>query len=115
MSELELNIEADDQKLLAQVIDYYRRTLKDCPDAMEFLRKRGMVASEALDQFRIGYANRTLGLKLPGKHLKSGKQIRGRLEALNIFRPKSGHEQFNGCVLFPIQSPDGSGRIVDIY
>jgi len=115
MSEIELNPEADDQKLLAQVIDYYRRTLKDSPDALEFLRKRGMVASEALEQFRIGYANRTLGLKLPGKHLKSGKQIRSRLEDLNIFRPGSGHEQFNGCVVFPIQSPDGTGRIVDVY
>ena len=52
MSEIELNPEADDQKLLAQVIDYYRRTLKESPDALAFLRKRGMVASEALEQFR---------------------------------------------------------------
>ena len=50
MSEIELNPEADDQKLLAQVIDYYRRTLKDSPDALEFLRKRGMIAGEALEQ-----------------------------------------------------------------
>jgi DNA primase len=115
VSELELNPEADDQKLLAQVIDYYHRVLKEIPDALEFLRKRGMVASEALEQFSIGYANRTLGLKLPGKHLKSGREIRKRLEALNIFRLRSGHENFNGCVVFPIKSPDGTGRVVDIY
>jgi len=115
MIELELNAQADDQKLLAQVIDFYQRTLKESPEALDFLRKRGISNPDCIEQFRIGYANRTLGLKLPTKDKKSGREIRSRLEALNLFRPNSGHEHFNGCVVFPLHSPDGTGRIVDIY
>lgn len=115
MIELELNAQADDQKLLAQVIDFYQRTLKESPEALDFLRKRGINNPDCIEQFRIGYANRSLGLKLPTKDKKAGREIRSRLEALNLFRPNSGHEHFNGCVVFPIHSPDGTGRIVDIY
>lgn len=115
MSNFELNPAADDQQLLAQVIDFYRRTLKESPTALNYLRKRGMIDGDAIEQFRIGYANRKLGVVLPAKVYKAGREIRGRLASLNIFRPKSGHEHYNGCVVFPICSPDGTGRVVDIY
>lgn len=104
----------DDQKLLAQVIAYYQHSLKDSPEALKFLRARGITAGEALDRFRIGYANRTLGLKLPSMRSKAGNRIRSRLQQIGIFRP-SGHEHFSGCVTFPVMAADGSGRIVDLY
>ena len=110
MSEVHLNPEADDQKLLAQVIDYYHRTLKETTEGLDYLRSRGITVGEAIDRFRIGYANRTLGLLLPVKQVKAGKQIRSRLQQIGIMRG-SGHEHYNGCVVFPITSPDGSGRI----
>lgn len=113
--DIELDAQADDQKLLAQVVEYYQKSLKETPAALDYLRGRGITHGQALDQFRIGYANRTLGLKLPGKHLKSGRQIRSRLETLNIFRPKTGHEHFNGCVVLPVYAADGTRRIVDLY
>ena len=37
-----LNPEFDDQKLLAQVVDYYHRTLKGSQEAIDFLRQRGL-------------------------------------------------------------------------
>ncbi len=104
----------DDQKLLAQVIDYYCCTLKESTEGLNYLRSRGVTVGEAIDRFRIGYANRTLGLKLPVKQLKAGKRIRTHLQQLGLMRG-SGHEHFAGCVTFPITTPDGSGRIVDIY
>ena len=76
---LPLNPLADDQKILAQVIDYYHRTLKETTEGLDYLRSRGVTVGEAIDRFRIGYANRTLGLKLPVKQIKAGKQIRTRL------------------------------------
>ena len=54
---------ADDQKLLAQVIDYYNRTLKETTEGLDYLRSRGITVGEAIDHFRIGYGNRTLGLE----------------------------------------------------
>jgi hypothetical protein len=113
--DIELDAQADDQKLLAQVVEYYQRSLKSSPEALDYLRGRGITHGQAIEQFRIGYANRTLGLKLPGKHLKSGRELRARLEALNIFRSKTGHEHFNGCVVFPIYAPDGTRQIMDMY
>ncbi len=109
-----LDADADDQKLLAQVVGYYHAQLKRTKAALAYLRQRG-VAEEALKNFRIGYADRTLGKKLPSKEHKAGRAIRSRLEALGIFRAGTGHEHFNGCVVFPIHAADGTGRIVDLY
>ena len=57
----------DDQKLLAQIIDYYHRTLKETTEGLDYLRSRGVTVGEAIDRFRIGYANRTLGLEAAGR------------------------------------------------
>ncbi|MDB5341901.1 MAG: primase [Schlesneria sp.] len=115
MIDLELNPQADDQKLLAQIVDFYQRTLKNSSEALDFLRKQGITNPDCIEHFRIGYANRTLGKVLPSKERKSGREIRSRLQTLNLFRASSGHEHFNGSVVFPIYSPDGTGRIVDLY
>jgi hypothetical protein len=110
---LSLDVE-DDQKLLAQVIEYYQRTLKSNTEGLDYLRKRGITSSEALEAFRIGYADRTLCECLPSPHVQVGKEIRGRLQELGINRT-SGHEHLAGCVVFPITAADGSQRIVDVY
>lgn len=104
----------DDQKFLAQVVDYYHRTLTSSSEALSYLQGRGVSSSQAVEQFRIGYADRTLGNKLPYKQLKPGRIIRSRLEQLGLYR-SSGHEHFAGCVVFPIFAADGTGRIVDLY
>jgi hypothetical protein len=110
-----LSDEADDQQLLAQVVDYYHRTLKGSQEALDYLRHRGLTNGQAIEQFRIGYANRTLGKTLPAKTTEAGRDLRGRLERLGVFRATSGHEHFNGCVVFPITAADGTCRIVDLY
>ena len=91
MPDLKLDPDADDPKLLAQVVDYYHRTLKETTEGLDYLRRRGITVGEAIDRFRIGYANRTLGLKLPHMRLKAGKHIRTRLQQVGIYRG-SGHE-----------------------
>lgn len=77
---------AADHELLGQVVDYYHRVLKDSADALGYLARRKVGHPEALEAFRLGYADRTLGLRLPDKRRKDGAEIRGRLEALGIFR-----------------------------
>jgi DNA primase len=60
--------DADDAVLLGQVADYYAATLKQSPEALAYLESRGItgsVAAEAIEVFKLGYANRTLGLRLP--------------------------------------------------
>jgi hypothetical protein len=60
----------------------------------------------------LGYANRTLGLRLPGKQREDGARIRDRLVKLGLYRP-TGREHFNGCLVIPIF--DEQGHAVEVY
>lgn len=103
---------AEDQDLLRQVIEYYRSRLKQTPAALEYLQKRGISSSEALERFQIGLSDRSLGLRLPRNNVKDGREIRGRLQELGVYR-SSGHEHFNGCIVFPVIT--AKGLITEIY
>jgi DNA primase catalytic core len=107
-----VTLDADDHKLLAQVIDYYHRTLKQSPEALEYLKKRGLDNAELVDTFKLGYANRTLGLRLPEKNRKEGAEMRERLEKLGLYRD-SGHEHFNGSLVVPVI--DAHGQVQEVY
>lgn len=56
---------AEDRELLRQVVDYYHEALKQSPEAMGYLKKRGLDSSEMIAHFKIGFANRTLGYRPP--------------------------------------------------
>ena len=57
-----------------------------------------------IEQFRLGYANRTLGYRLPSKRTKEGADaVRGRLERLGVLR-SSGHEHLAGSLVVPVMS-----------
>ena len=99
--------DADDQTLMAQVIDYYQERLRQTPAALAYLEKRGIRSEEAIKTFRLGFADRTLGLRLPQKNRQTGAAIRERLEKLGVYR-ESGHEHLNGCLVVPILGPDGA-------
>lgn len=102
---------AEDTKLLRQVIDYYHEALKQSPEALDYLKKRG-ITGEAIEQFKLGFANRTLGYRLPDKNRKEGAAIRGQLQRIGIIR-SSGHEHFNGSLVIPVL--DGQGNIQEVY
>jgi DNA primase len=107
-----LAIDADNQATLRQVTSYYHDTLKASPAAREYLRKRGIDNEEAIEHFQLGYADRSLGLRLPAKNRKAGDELRSRLIALGVLR-ESGHEHFNGCLTIPIIDRDG--EVVGMY
>ena len=107
-----VEVGADDQELLSQVVGYYHRTLQESPEALGYLEQRGLRSQEAVDRFQLGFANRTLGLRLPLGNRKSGAEIRARLQRLGILR-ESGHEHFNGSVVVPVI--DAVGRVVEMY
>jgi DNA primase len=99
-------------ELLGQVVDYYHRVLKESPDALGYLARRKIGHPEAIEAFRLGYGDRSLGLRLPDKRRKDGAEIRGLLEALGIFRA-SGHEHFAGSLVIPVL--DEHGRVAEVY
>jgi DNA primase len=56
-------LDAGEQELLDQVIGYYHETLLASPEALAYLERRGIANRELIEQHRLGFANRTLGLR----------------------------------------------------
>lgn len=105
-------LEMDDDELRLAYVDYCHEEFKRSPEASRYLERRGLTNGELVTRFRIGFANRTLGLRLPAMSRKEGQAIRSRLQQIGILRA-SGHEHFVGCVLVPIF--DEEGRVSEIY
>jgi len=103
----------DDQKLLQVVVSYYHDTLKQMPEAQQYLLKRGLKSAEMVEHFRLGFSNRSLNYHLPDKNRAAGAQQRGRLEELGIFRKDTGHEHFVGSLVIPIFNLNG--EVVQMY
>jgi len=103
---------ADKQQLLNHVVEFYHKTLKESPDALAYLEKRKLAHPQAIERLKIGFANRTLGYRLPKKNRQSGKKIREKLQEIGILR-ESGHEHLAGCLIIPVI--DENGQVQEVY
>jgi DNA primase len=113
--EAPLDFAAEDAALMNQIVDYYHERLINAATgapAREYLKRRGLDDEAMLKHFRIGFADRSLGLRLPLKNRAAGADIRARLTRLGVYR-ESGHEHLNGCIVVPIFS--GSGEVAELY
>jgi len=104
--------DAEDREALRQVVEYYHATLKQSPEALDYLDRRGLRHPELVERFQLGFANRTLGLRLPQGNRKAGADVRSRLQQLGVIRA-SGHEHFNGSLVVPVF--DAAGQVVEMY
>ena len=99
--------------LLAYATNEYRSARRnELATAAFHLAERGIGSREAMERFRLGYANRTLGLRLPAKNRKLGADLRGRLTKIGIYR-ETGHEHFSGSLVVPIFGDQG--EVVQLY
>lgn len=105
-------LDADDHALIGQVIDYYHQRLKEDGEAQAYLKARGLEHPALIDTFKLGVADRTLGLRLPLKNRAEGAAIRERLQKVGLIRD-SGHEHFNGSLVIPVF--DAAGNVVEVY
>ncbi len=94
------------------MLDYYQERLWQSSSALEYLERRGLKHEETLRRFRVGFADRSLGLRLPESNRQAGEMLRERLTRLGLWRD-SGHEHFNGCIVVPIE--DQAGRVAEVY
>jgi hypothetical protein len=101
----------EDRELLGRVIGFYAQSLAGSSDALGYLARRRIDLPEAVEQFRLGFADRTLGYRLPSRDRREGAELRGRLQALGVIRG-SGHEHFRGSVVFPVIN---AGEVTEVY
>jgi DNA primase len=104
--------DADDQALLNQTVGYYNERFMASTEAAEYLAARGLTHPDLAAHFKLGVADRTLGLRLPEKNRKAGADIRAQLQKIGLIRD-SGHEHFNGSLVVPVF--DEAGNVVEIY
>ncbi|AIK15178.1 DnaG primase-like protein [Pectobacterium atrosepticum] len=104
--------EQERQALLHRVTEFYHHTLLNAPEAIAYLEKRRLNHPELVAQFRLGFANRTLGYRLPSKKLKDGAAIRAQLQAIGVMRD-SGHEHLAGSLVVPVI--DSHGQVRELY
>jgi len=106
-----LTDDADKQTALQQVIAFYHQSLRESPEVQSYLKQRGLDDVEMINHFKLGYANRTLGLHLPQRNRQSGAKLRGLLQAIGIYR-ESGHEHFNGSLIIPVINDH---KVTEVY
>ncbi|MCA6939340.1 CHC2 zinc finger domain-containing protein [Pectobacterium versatile] len=104
--------EQERQALLHRVTDFYHHTLLNAPEAIAYLEKRRLNHPELVAQFRLGFANRTLGYRLPSSKLKDGAAVRSQLQAIGVMR-SSGHEHLAGSLVVPVI--DLNGQVRELY
>jgi DNA primase catalytic core len=104
--------EVDDALLLAKVVDFYHQTFLNQSAAMQYLQRRKCFHPEAVKLFKIGYANRTLGYRVPPLETLAGKAIRAQMQRIGVYR-ESGHEHLSGSVVFPVL--DAVGIVTEVY
>jgi DNA primase catalytic core len=103
---------ADDRQLLERVVSHYHEALKNSPAAQQYLVKRGLQSAEMVEQFRLGFADRSLGYRVPASNRAAGIEQRGRLQQLGILR-KNGREHLRGSVVIPIFNLEG--KVMQMY
>ncbi|MBC8946385.1 DNA primase [Xenorhabdus indica] len=78
----------------------------NAPEAQAYLTKRRLNHPELVAHFKLGFANRTLGYRLPPKKVKAGEEIRRRLQAIGVLR-ENGREHLRGSLVVPVIGAEG--------
>ncbi len=86
---------------LEDVTDYYHRQLSH-PEAVSYLKKRGIYAPELLGRLKVGYCPGDLKDKLSEVQFQELKEA-------GLFTEKN-LETFRDCIVFPLYSSDGKVR-----
>ncbi|MBQ4792332.1 CHC2 zinc finger domain-containing protein, partial [Pectobacterium versatile] len=108
----DISNEQERQALLHRVVAFYHHTLLNAPDAVAYLEKRRLNHPELVAAFKLGFANRTLGYRLPPSKLKAGVTLRSQLQAVGVLRD-SGHEHLAGSIVVPVINL--SGQVQELY
>ena len=104
---------AEEAKLLGQVVDYYHERLQQSEAAKDYLAFRGLDDEELVRKFKLGFSDRTLGLRIPFKNRKEGQEIRSKLQQAGVYRA-NGREHLNGCLVVPVFDTE-SGEVRQLY
>lgn len=88
-----------DHLIIDQVFKHYHQRLKQNHKLTKMVLGR-KIDPDYIDQFQMGYSDRTLGFELQSPKTLLGSQNRGHLQRLGLLK-HSGHEFFQGALVIP--------------
>ncbi len=93
-----------------KLLEHYQKSLLSQPEAQKYLTLGlGLNDSGVLDEFRLGFSDRTLAEILPLRDTPEGDMVRGFYQRLQLVKG-SGHETYRGMIFVPIF--DGNGELI---
>ena len=101
-----------DTVVLAGVAQMYREVFDKNAEGKAFLEGRGLMHPGLAAHFQLGFANKTLVLRMPQSNRLAGAALRTRLRDLGVLR-STGHEALSGCLVVPLF--DVEGKVVNLY
>lgn len=107
-------------ELLAQAAKFYRQRLKEAPQAIEYLKRRGLTGETAA-RFGVGYApDQWRGLEAAVADYEIDEMVAAGLviEASGEDGRRKRYDRFRDRIMFPIRNPRGQvigfgGRVLD--
>jgi len=107
-------------ELLAQAAKFYRQRLKEAPQAIDYLKRRGL-AGETAARFGIGYApDQWRGLEAAVADYEIDEMVAAGLviESTGEDGRRKRYDRFRDRIMFPIRNPRGQvigfgGRVLD--
>ncbi|QPB81544.1 hypothetical protein CWC22_000315 [Pseudoalteromonas rubra] len=90
---------------LPLLCEHYRQSFQASARAKHYVREQLGEACSLPGQTMLGFADRTMGNRLPTPRSVEGQLVRGVLKRLGIIRP-SGHEVLSGCVIVFLQQAE---------
>lgn len=94
-----------DYLIIDQVFDHYHHQLKQQDEMVKMLVDR-KINPDYIDQFQLGYSDRTLGFELQSPRTLLGSRNRGHLQRLGLLKD-TGHEFFQGSLVIPYRNDEG--------
>jgi DNA primase catalytic core len=90
---------------ISTIAGHYHKKLYDNPEALEYLKKRGLTKPELYERFQIGFSDGSL-LSIIGETQKQALTEAGIIS-------EKGQEHFKNCLIFPIF--DDNGQTISFY
>lgn len=114
---LDIGCDAYPYSTLNVYVDYafnhYKQVLFQSPDIWRWFTERKIILTdEMIEQFSLGFADRTLCKEYPREKGRQSEIVRGAWQMLGLLKP-SGHQYFHGDVVFPVFNEEGD--IVGAY
>jgi hypothetical protein len=94
------------EQYVPMMTEHYHKCLFDCPRPLDFVQHTLGISKNQINEYQIGYCDRSLCLDFPPPKSIDGIKFRGSLKRLALVRP-SGHEAMRGCLTLPISDGDG--------